>query len=121
MTTRLALITAVALALPAAVSASGAAAANANKPNLAIRSVSTPRSATAGAPFDIQLMVARRGRSRGAKIGIYLSRDRVHDRTDQRLAGNARMPGSGASARAAAVRRNEQARIPSGRRRESTS
>jgi hypothetical protein len=114
MTTRLVLIAAVALALPAAVSASGAAAASANKPDLAIRSVSTPRSATPGAPFDVQLIVARRGRPRGATIGMYLSRDRVRDPTDQHLAGSARMPGSGAGARAAAVRLDLQAGIPSG-------
>jgi len=43
-----------------------------------------------------------------------MSRDRVRDRTDQRLAGSVGMPGGGAGGSAASVRLDVQARIPSG-------
>jgi hypothetical protein len=48
-----------------------------------------------GASFNVEVSVAHRGRSAAAAIELYLSRDRVHDRADVRLAGGGRVPATG--------------------------
>ena len=50
-----------------------------------VRSVSAPRTATAGMPVDVKVSVVRRGRARAAKLGFYLSADAKRDRQDVRL------------------------------------
>jgi hypothetical protein len=65
-----------------------------------------------GAPFTVAVSVADRGRSPAAAVGVFLSRDRVHDRGDVRLVGGGRVPAAGA--RAVSVRVAAQVRVPTG-------
>ena len=51
-----------------------------------VRSVSAPRSATAGAVADVTVSVSRKGRARGGKVTFYLSADAKRDARDSRLA-----------------------------------
>ena len=51
-----------------------------------VRSVSAPRSATAGAVADVTVSLARKGRARGGKVTFYLSSDAKRDARDSRLA-----------------------------------
>ncbi len=79
-------------------------AAKASGPDLAVRSVTPPGSATLGASFTVEVSVAHRGRSAAAAIGLYLSGDRVPDRADVRLAGGGRVPAVGARPASVQVR-----------------
>ena len=50
-----------------------------------VRSVSVPRSATAGAPVDVKVRTAGKARKRAAKAAFYLSADSKRDAGDVRL------------------------------------
>ena len=89
-----------------------ASGAKASRPDLAVRAVTPPGSATLGASFTVGVSVAHRGRSAAAAIGLYLSGDRVHDRADVRFAGGGRVPAVGV--RPASVRIGVQVRTASG-------
>src|SRR5215218_7383011 len=79
--------------------------------NLAVRSVSTARSATAGLPVAIEVTVARSGRTAAAEVRFYLSADAKRDRRDVRLKGEAAV-GRGAGKRALHV--SAHALVPAG-------
>jgi hypothetical protein len=60
-----------------------------------VRSVSVPRTATAGMPVDVSVKIARKGHARSPKLAFYLSSDAKRDSHDVRLkkaAGRPRIP-----------------------------
>jgi hypothetical protein len=61
--------------------------AGAHAGTVKVRSVSAPRSATAGASTTVDVTVARRGRTRAAAVGFYLSANAKRDGQDVRLKG----------------------------------
>jgi len=65
--------------------------ASAQAGTVKVRSVSAPRSATAGATTDATVAVARRGRTRASAIGFYLSANAKRDGQDVRLKGSAKV------------------------------
>ena len=77
-----ALLLLVAVAAPVATAQAG---------TVKLRSVSAARSATAGASATVDVTVARRGRTRPAAVGFYLSADAKRDGQDVRLKGSAKV------------------------------
>ena len=69
-------------ALPIALLALAMAAlpATASAGKLTVRSVSAPRSATAGLPAEVQAGIGRKGRTPAATVRFYLSADAKRDR-----------------------------------------
>ena len=65
--------------------------AGAHAGTVKVRSVSAPRSATAGASTTVDVTVARRGRTRAAAVGFYLSANAKRDGQDVRLKGAAKV------------------------------
>jgi Family of unknown function (DUF6055) len=97
------LLLAAAAALPAPSQATGG--------DLAVRSVSTARSVTAGSPVFVQVRVVRTGRTPGVKARFYLSADGTRDGRDVPLSGAVRI-GAGGPARALRVTARPQ--VPTG-------
>ena len=56
-----------------------------------VRSVSAPRSATAGASTTVDVTVARKGRTRATALSFYLSANAKRDGQDARLKGSAKV------------------------------
>jgi Family of unknown function (DUF6055) len=67
------------------------AASVAHAGTLSVRSVSAPRSATAGLPAEVQAGIGRKGRTPAATVRFYLSANAKRDRRDIRLKGDARV------------------------------
>ena len=65
--------------------------AGAHAGTVKVRSVSAPRSATAGASTTVDVTVARKGRTRAAAVGFYLSANAKRDGQDVRLKGAAKV------------------------------
>ena len=65
--------------------------AGAHAGTVKVRSVTAPRSATAGASTTVDVTVARRGRTRAAAVGFYLSANAKRDGQDVRLKGTAKV------------------------------
>jgi hypothetical protein len=85
--------------------------AQAARGHLAVRSVSTARSAARGGPVTVNLRAARSGRTRAATVAFYLSTDGKRDVRDVHLAGDARLRAGGPSR---AIRIAAQPVIPAG-------
>jgi hypothetical protein len=96
----LALIVVCAVAGPAAAAQAG---------TVKIRSVSAPRTATAGTDADVGVTVARKGRTRAAAVSFYLSADRKRDAHDVRAKGAARVA---KGRRSGTTRLNAELKIP---------
>ena len=79
--------TAVAAGLIALAALPGTASAG----ELTVRSVSAPRSATAGLGAEVQAGIGRKGRTPAATVRFYLSANAKRDRRDVRLKGDARV------------------------------
>src|SRR5215211_7661944 len=78
------------LLLPAAAPAA-TATATATGGSVKVRSVSAPHTATAGSAADVSVTVARKGRTRAAALGFYLSADGKRDAHDVRAKSAARV------------------------------
>ena len=95
-----ALLLLVAVAAPVATAQAG---------TVKVRSVSAARSATAGASATVDVTVARRGRTRPAAVGFYLSADAKRDGQDVRLKGSAKVA---KGRRSGASRLSAEVKIP---------
>jgi hypothetical protein len=84
--------------------------ATAHAGTVKVRSVSAPRSATAGASTTVDVTIARKGRTRAAPTSFYLSADSKHDGQDVRL-GTAKV---GKGRRSGTGRLSAQVKIPAG-------
>jgi hypothetical protein len=98
-------------ALPFALLALAMAAlpATASAGELTVRSVSAPRSATAGLPAEVQAGIGRKGRTPAATVRFYLSANAKRDRRDLRLKGDARV---GRGRRSGTVRVAARLQVP---------
>ena len=76
-----------------------------------VRSVSAPRTATAGSAADAKVTVARRGRTRAAAVSFYLSADGKRDAYDVRAKGVAKVA---KGRRSGTTRLNAELNIPAG-------
>jgi len=96
------------LLLPAAAPA---AAATATGGSVKVRSVSAPHTATAGSAADVSVTVARKGRTRAAALGFYLSADGKRDAHDVRAKSAARVA---KGRRSGTTRLDAELKIPAG-------
>ena len=87
--------------------------AGAHAGTVKVRSVSAPRSATAGASTTVDVTVARRGRTRAAAVGFYLSANAKRDGQDVRLKGRAKVA---KGRRSGMSRLGAELKIPTARR-----
>ena len=85
--------------------------ASAQAGTVKIRSVSAPRTATAGSAADANVTVARRGRTRAAAVSFYLSADGKRDPQDVRAKGAAKVA---KGRRSGTTRLNAELTIPAG-------
>ena len=88
-----------------------APAAAATGGSVKVRSVSAPRTATAGSVADVSVRVARKGRTRAAAVSFYLSADGKRDAHDVRAKGAARVA---KGRRSGTTRLNAELKIPAG-------
>src|SRR3954447_12724049 len=85
--------------------------AGAHAGTVKVRSVSAPRSATAGASTTVDVSVARRGRTSAAAVGFYLSANAKRDGQDVHVKGGARIA---KGRRSGTPRVSAELRIPGG-------